>query len=182
MKRKYFFILTLAVLLLSAFTITTVWKADEKTSTINWKASGHKGSFDNLISTIDFDKTKLKESRLNAFIEVKTLKADDESVKAHLLSSDYFDAEKFPKISFMSTAITSGSKGFVAKGNLTMKNSTKLIEFPFTFKEDGTEKATFSGTMTINAADYGVTKKKVDVVIYLVIPVSKGMSWQDMSK
>jgi polyisoprenoid-binding protein YceI len=180
MKKQHLIILTAAAVISSAFTVLMNWKADEKTSTVSWKLPGHEGTFRNLNSSIDFDKAKLAESKITASIEVKTLKAGDEKLEAHLLSPDFFNAEKFPKITFTSTSITANGEAFTAKGNLTMKDSTKMVEIPFTFKEDGTEKATFSGTITLNAIDYGVMRKGKDskegadkVSIYLVVPVSK---------
>lgn len=182
MKRIALITLVLAACILSAFTLAALWKADEKASTINFELPNgdKKGTFGNLTSTINFDKKNLAESKIVAAIEVKTLKAGNEKLEAHLMSPDFFDADKFPKITFTSTEIKATSAGFVAKGNLNMKDSTKVIELPFTFTEGEKNKATFSGTMTVNAAEYGVMKKKPGapegsdkVVIYLVVPVTK---------
>ncbi|MBC7862040.1 MAG: YceI family protein [Bacteroidia bacterium] len=178
--KKIILAATVVILLVgSAFTISVLWKADEKTSTVNFELPGSdkKGTFGNLVSTIDFDKKKLKDSKITASIDVSTLKAGNEKLEAHLLSPDFFDATKFPKITFTSTAITKTDTGFVAKGNLTMKDSTKVIDLPFTFKEIEKNKGTFSGVMTVNAAEYGVMKAnkagKDKVLIYLVVPVTK---------
>ncbi|HWY10708.1 MAG TPA: YceI family protein [Bacteroidia bacterium] len=184
MKKQSIIILTLAAAISSAFTLAMVWKADEKASTVNWELPnnpGHKGTFGNLSSTIDFDKAKLAGSKITASIDVKTINGGDPKLNAHLLTADFFDAEKFPKITFTSTEIKTNGDAYIAKGTLTMKDSTKVIELPFTFKEDGSNKATFSGTMTINASDYGVMKKSKDpakagndkTIINLVVPVSK---------
>ena len=58
-----------------------------------------------------------------------------------------------------------------------MKDSTKVIDIPFTFNEADKSKAAFSGTMTVNACDYGVIKEerrgKDIMVIYLNVPVAK---------
>ncbi|MBL7911160.1 MAG: YceI family protein [Bacteroidia bacterium] len=177
MKKIHVLTLALLVLLTSAFTVSILWKADEKTSTVNFEGGGKKGTFGNLVSTINFDKTNLKDSKITASIDVKTLKAGNERLNAHLLSPDFFDAEKFPKITFTSTEITGFGNGFLANGTLHMKDSTKVIELPFTFTEDGNDKATFSGTMTVMAGDYGVMKKSKEgndkVIVYLTVPVTK---------
>ncbi len=181
--KKTLLILSAATLIGSAFTMAMIWKADDKASTITWELPnnpGHKGTFSNLSATIDFDKAKLAESKISASIDVKTINGGDPKLNNHLQAPDYFDAEKFPKITFTSTSITANGDAYLAKGTLHMKDSTKVIEFPFTFKEDG-NKATFSGTMTLNASDYGVMKKSTDpakadkdkTIITLVVPVNK---------
>jgi polyisoprenoid-binding protein YceI len=177
MKRSILAITVISAFAASAFTLSMLWKADDKASTINFELLGSdkKGTFGNLSSTINFDKKDLAGSKIAASIDVKTLKAGNEKLEAHLLSPDFFDAEKFPKITFTSTEIKSTDAGYVAKGTLNMKDSTKVIEIPFTFTESDKSKAVFSGTMSVNACDYGVIKpgKAGNVNIYLSVPVTK---------
>ncbi len=182
MKKIITLTLIAGAVVFSAFTLATLWKADEKASTVNWSLpNGNKaGTFSGLTSSINFDKDKLADSKITASIDVKTLKAGNEKLEAHLLTADFFDAEKFPKITFTSTQITAKDAGFIAKGTLNMKDSTKVIELPFTFTEKDKTNAVFSGTMTIDSNDYGVTKKKAEgeakpntVVITLNVPVTK---------
>ena len=168
-----------AVASLSAFTILTNWKADEKASVVNWelKGSDKKGTFGNLVSTIDFDKSNLDKSKIAASVDVKTLKAGNEKLENHLLSPDFFDAEKFPKITFTSSEIRATESGYVAKGTLNMKDSAKVIGVSFNFTEESKTKGIFTATMTVNASDYGVTKANKkgsdEVLIFLNVPVSK---------
>jgi polyisoprenoid-binding protein YceI len=170
-------IITLA--LCAAFTLAKQWKPDAENSKISFELPAHnkKGTFGNLNATINFDKKNLAESRITASIGVKTIKEGNEKHDIHLLSPDFFNAEKFPTISFTSTEIISSGDGYVAKGNLTVKDSIKQIEIPFTFTENGKNKATFNGSITINAGDYGVMKKSHEgadkVIVYLEVPVSE---------
>jgi polyisoprenoid-binding protein YceI len=179
MKKISIITIALAALISSAYTILNLWKADEKTSTVNFELPGtdKKGTFGNLVTTLNFDHKKLADSKITASIDVKTLKAGNEKLENHLLSPDFFNAAKFPTISFTSTEIKKTDSGFLAKGSLTMKDSTKIIELPFTFKEEGKSSAVFSGTMTVNASEYGVMKPdkagKDKVLIYLVVPAAK---------
>ena|ERR1700757_5256443 len=179
MKKTIISTLVIITFTASAFIISTIWKADEKNSTVNFELQGSdkKGTFGNLISSINFDKKNLADSKITASIDVKTLKAGNEKLETHLLSPDFFNAEKFPKITFTSTEIKSTDAGFMAKGTLTMKDSTKIIDLPFNFTEGDKGKAVFTGTMTVNACDYGVMKKEKagsdKVIIYLNVPVTK---------
>ena len=167
-----------AAIITCAFVAATEWKADEKNSTVKFDLPGHAGTFSNLAASINFDKKSLADSKISATIDVKTLKTGNEKLDGHLLSPDFFDAEKFPKITFTSSEIKTTDSGFLAKGTLNMKDSTKVIELPFNFTEDGKKKATFTGTMTVMASEYGVIKKVKKpgddkVLIYLVVPVTK---------
>jgi len=181
--KKTILILSAAAVIGSAFTLAMIWKVDDKASTITWELPnnpGHKGTFSNLSATIDFDKAKLAESKISASIDVKTINGGDPKLNAHLQAPDFFDAEKFPKITFTSTEIKADGANYIAKGKLQMKDSIKMIEFPFTFTENGKDKATFSGTMTLMASEYGVMKPGKDpskqgdkTIITLVVPVNK---------
>lgn len=181
MKKTSLMIVAAGALVLSAFTVINEWIADEKTASVKWEVpAGNKmGTFDKMAAQIDFDKKNLAAAKINAVIMVNSVKAGNDKLEAHLMSPDYFDAEKFPKISFVSTEVTAKDAGYIAKGKLNMKDSTKVIEFPFTFTEEGTSKGVFSGTMTVNSADYGVMKANPNkpgmdkVVIYLNVPVFK---------
>ncbi len=178
MKNKLFITLGVIVFLTTAFTTSILWKADSKMSIINFELpeGGKKGTFSNLETSINFDKKSLADSKITASIAIKTIDAGDEKLNAHLLSADFFDAEKFPKSTFTSTKIKSTDTGFLATGTLKMKDSTKVIELPFNFTEIDKNRATFTGTINIFASDYGVMKKgkgKDAVVITLVVPVTK---------
>jgi polyisoprenoid-binding protein YceI len=102
--KKSILILAAAAILGSAFTMAMIWKADDKASTVTWELPnnpGHKGTFSNLSATIDFDKTNLAGSKITASIDVKTINAGDPKLNAHLQAPDYFNAEKFPKITLL---------------------------------------------------------------------------------
>lgn len=179
MKKQIIIASIFVLVLCTAFTLAKQWRADVENSRVTWELPFlHKnGTFGNLNAVINFDKKNLTESKITASIDVKTIKIGNEKQEAHLLSADFFNAEKFPAISFTSTEIISSGDGYVAKGNLTMKDSIKLIEIPFTFVENGKSKATFRGTITVYAQDFGVMKRNQEgsdkVLVYLEVPVSE---------
>lgn len=78
----------------------------------------------------------------------------------HLKGSDFFDAEKHPKLSFKSTSVVSkGTDEYEVKGDLVMRGVSKLVtlqvEFNGIMKDPwGNEKAGFSLTGKINRKDW----------------------------
>lgn len=62
-----------------------------------------------------------------------------DNLSKHLKSADFFNTEMFPTSQFVLTSITPNEKeyGYQAKGDITIKNITKSIEFPMTVYKEG---------------------------------------------
>lgn len=118
-----------------------------------------------------------KNSVFDVTLEVKTLFTDNTKRDKHLKSADYFDAEKYPLIKFRSSSVLKlASGGYEMVGNLTIKQTTKTITFPFTFTENGST-GLFKGSFQINRLDYGIGESswmlKNDVLVEIATQVSK---------
>ena len=81
----------------------------------------------------------------------------------HLQSPDFFDAAKFPKITFVSTSVKdAGAEKVVVEGNLTIKDVTKPISIEFEYTGTATDpygnaRFGFEGAAEINRKDFGLT-------------------------
>jgi len=115
------------------------------------------GDFTGLKGTIVFNPKALAASRFNVTVNAGTVDTDNSTRDKHLRKSDYFDVEKYPLISFVSTKITESTNAgrFYVFGNLTIKGVTKAMEFGFsaTPVDNG---YFFKGGFEINRRDYGV--------------------------
>ena len=122
------------------------------------------GLFSNMTGVIQFDPPDLASLSVEAEMDVKTLATGFPERDEHLLSPDYFDAEKYPKIFFKSTRIeaTGGSRAKVT-GDLTIRGVRKPVilesEFfgPVKSPFSGTTCIGFSATGKVNREDYGMT-------------------------
>jgi polyisoprenoid-binding protein YceI len=82
---------------------------------------------------------------LSGSAQIASLQVKDESLQAHLLSPEFFDAERNPEVSFASTAIRRDGDSVEIDGDLTIKGITKP--------------ATLEGTITGPAVDhFGATR------------------------
>jgi polyisoprenoid-binding protein YceI len=96
----------------------------------------------------------LADGVLTGSAQIATLQVKDESLHAHLLSPEFFDAERHPEVSFTSTAIRRDRDRVEIDGDLTIKGITKP--------------ATLAGTITGPAVDhFGTTRVgfKLETVI-----------------
>ncbi len=115
------------------------------------------GSFDGLAGSITFDPADLSGSSFNVTVDAKTVDTDIEARDNHLRKAEYFDVEKYPKISFRSTKITATNKeGYLYMfGVITIKNVSKEISFPFTqTSKDGG--ILFKGDFKLNRREFCV--------------------------
>ena len=71
---------------------------------------------------------KLADGRLEGTTPVETIVTDDENLTGHLLSPDFFDAERHPELRFSSTEIRREEGKVVVSGELTLKGVTKPVE------------------------------------------------------
>ena len=100
---------------------------------------------------------------INFSINAASIDTEAPDRDAHLRSTDFFDVEKFPKITFEGKGMTPKDEDtFELTGNLTIKDSTKpvtlLAEFGgFMTDPWGNKKAGFSVTGDINRKEWGMT-------------------------
>ena len=131
------------------------------------------GTFNGLAGAIIFDPSNLASASFTVSVEAKTVDTDMEGRDNHLRKEEYFDVEKYPKISFRSTKITTTNKeGYLYMfGVITIKNVSKEISFPFsqTSKDGG---ILFEGEFKLNRLDFGVGGKSFSMADELNVELS----------
>jgi len=104
------------------------------------------------------------DAKVEFSVDAASINTDDEKRDGHLKSPDFFDVEKFPKITFVSTSMKPGKvKGtYTLVGNLTMHGVTKpitltaigaskIVKDPY-----GMERYAFKVTGNLNRKDFGL--------------------------
>jgi polyisoprenoid-binding protein YceI len=115
------------------------------------------GSFKGLQGTILFDPQNAVADSFDVSIDAASINTDNDMRDEHLRKEAYFDVEKYPRIRFVSSAVTAldGNGHYKLTGRLTIKSTTKAISFPFLATPAGGDYI-FSGSFTINRRDYDV--------------------------
>ena len=178
MKKLLIIIIASLAIITSAFTVSILWNIANEGVTVNFELpeEGTKGTLSGLKAMINFDQKNLVNSGMEVTMDVKTLNTGNQQKDHHLLSADFFNAEKYPLITFVSSSIKTTEMGFLATGDLTIKDSTKTIEIPFTFTEEKNT-GVFKGSLAIYSGDFGIMKKsntgKDKVLVTITVPVNK---------
>jgi polyisoprenoid-binding protein YceI len=121
-----------------------------------------RGSFDEFEGTATLDGSNPENSSVSVTIQVASVDTRNDQRDGHLRTNDFLDVEKFPTISFSSTAIKHlGGNDFEVTGNLTVKGVTKQVVLPVEYQGAATDpygnkRIGFEGSTTINRSDYGV--------------------------
>jgi polyisoprenoid-binding protein YceI len=129
-----------------------------------------KGELKGLKGSIQWNEENPAASTISVTVNTNGINTGIDSRDDALKKEEYFDADKYPLISFVSTGIKPGNGTHTANGNLTIKGVTKPITFPFTATK-AANGYLFKGSFTINRLDYGVGKSSmvlsddVDVVL-----------------
>jgi polyisoprenoid-binding protein YceI len=158
--------------------LSAAWKVNQKEAKISWVVQDgrHSGTIGNLEATIDFDPSQLEKGIIKATVEAQTIDAGNEKLNGHLETPEYFNVEKYPKISFTSEKIAKTDSGFVATGKLEIRDSIRTINVPFQVI-NGEKASTIKGTMDILASDFGLMKKSEKgtdrVIITIEVPMTK---------
>ncbi len=119
------------------------------------------GEFDKFSGQIMYSPADLANSKADVTIDVNSINTRIDKRDAHLKSPDFFDAAKFPTITFVSTKFTPTA----ITGNLTMKGVTKEVTIPVTISGPvktmmGGNAIGITGSVTINRQDYGINWNK----------------------
>jgi polyisoprenoid-binding protein YceI len=131
------------------------------------------GTFEGLSGSIVFDPVQLSTANFTVSVDSKTVDTDMEGRDNHLRKEEYFDVEKYPKLTFKSTKVTTTNKPdyLFMFGVITIKNVSKEISFPFTQKaKDGG--ILFEGEFKLNRRDFGVGGRSFSMSDELTVELS----------
>ena len=145
----------------------TQWKIDPAHSEINFKVkhlvvSTVRGHFKNFDATIEAEKDDFSDAKIKFEADIKSIETSNDQRNNHLKSPDFFDAEKYPNMTFISKSVKKISENeYKVKGDLTIRGVTKEITLDVNY--NGTVEglnnsivAGFEVTGKLNRMDYGL--------------------------
>ncbi len=124
------------------------------------------GEFKKFKGTFKFNPEDFSQTQLEASAEINSIDTAVKKRDDHLKGPDFFDAKKFPTMTFKSTsAKKTGDKTFDLIGDMTIKGNTKPVTFKVTYNGQIKDKTkvlqAFKATTEINRKDFGVNFQAV---------------------
>ena len=159
-------------LLQMAIFAQTKWTIDLAHSSVKFTVthlviSEVEGQFNTYSGTVTSTNPDFTDANVDFTIDVNSINTDNGMRDKHLKSPDFFNAEKFPQITFKSTSFKKiKDNNYELTGDLTLHGTTKKVKFDVTYggtADDGygNIKAGFKATTTINRFDYGLQWNKL---------------------
>ena len=118
----------------------------------------HDGGFKKFTGTIDVVGEKAETSTVKIDIDMASLFTDTDGLTKHMLTADFFEVEKFPKATFVSTKIVppaGGAGSFNVTGDFEIHGVKKSITFPATIRIRP-ELVSVLAEFSINRKDFGI--------------------------
>lgn len=116
---------------------TGTWKADTVHSGVAFEVPYAVATFSGEVN--DFE-ASLENGKLIGVAKIASLTVKDENLQAHLLSPEFFDAERYPEVRFEGSNIKRDGDSVTLDGEITIKGITKPV--------------TLTGTITGPAIDH----------------------------
>ena len=126
------------------------------------------GLFNQITGVIQFNPPDVGHLSVEAEVDVRSLTTGHAARDEHLLSPDYFDAEKYPKMIFKGKDVEpTGKNGGRLKGDFMLRGISRPITLEFEYF--GPVKSPFSGKQCIgfgastrvNREDYGMSWNEI---------------------
>jgi len=144
------------------------WIIDTVHSEVGFKIkhlviSNASGKFSSFEGSAETSKDDFSDAKINFSADIDSIHTGNEQREGHLKSPDFFDAAKYPKLSFVSSSFTKKEgSDYVLKGDLTLRGVTKPVELAVEFggihkSLYGQTVAGFEVTGKIKRADFGLS-------------------------
>jgi polyisoprenoid-binding protein YceI len=121
------------------------------------------GSFTKFDAAMESEKDDFSDAKISFSADVDSITTNNEQRDAHLKSDDFFAAEKFPKISFVSRSfVKEGEDEYKLTGDITIRDITKTLELDVEYGGTMTDpwgnvKAGFEINGKINRKDFSLS-------------------------
>jgi polyisoprenoid-binding protein YceI len=171
MKKLILFVAVISTGLLAFKPIANIWSVDNAHSKLGFEIThlmltDIEGSFKNVESKITASKADFSDAVVELTADVNSVNTDNEKRDAHLLAADFFDATKYPKLTFKSTSFKKvGNNKYKVAGNLNFHGVTKPVTLDAVLKgininaESKKETAGFKVTGMIKRSDFNFGSK-----------------------
>lgn len=196
LKMKTILIFFIAAFLSVAALAQTNWTIDKTHSNVRFTVtylviSEVEGVFNSFNGEIISSEPDFSDAEINFEVDINSIDTDNQKRDSHLKSDDFFNAEKFPQMTFKSTSFSKDADNkYTLSGYLKIRDITKPVVFDVsyggTIKDGyGNNRAGFKAKTTINRFDYGlrwdavteagsaVVGKEVDISLNLQFIQSK---------
>jgi polyisoprenoid-binding protein YceI len=145
----------------------TIWKVDPAHSEILFKVrhmviSTVTGKFEKFDGTVETEGDRLETAKVEFVIDSASVNTGVADRDNHLRSDDFFNAERYPQIRFVSTALKKiNDQEYELTGNLTIRDVTRPVQLKVEYggmvKDPwGSTRAGFVVTGKINRKDFGL--------------------------
>lgn len=175
--KKYFLLAAMAIVSLLGNAQTKTWTNDPAHSRLGFVVkhltiSEIDGRFSDFSAQVTTSKSDYTDAKIVLMAKVASINTDVDARDNHLRSADFFNAEKYPTLTFKSTSVKkiSAKKGLIF-GNLTFHGITKPVilnaDFYGLITNPMNKKATagFKVTGTIKRTDYALGPKFSDAFV-----------------
>lgn len=177
MQKQQALFYALFLLLMAQIGLSQSFIKDKSQVTFKIKNAGFwvNGSFSDFDMQTQFNPQALENSQISGTLAVQSIATNNKKRDEHLRSEDYFEAEKFPKITLTSSQISKEGDGYLWKGKLKIKETEKSVQIPFKLEEKS-DHLLLKGDFIINRIEYGVGGKswlmnqKVYIQLQCAIP------------
>ncbi len=152
---------------MSATQTVTKWTIDQMHSELQFKVkhlviSTITGTFNSFEGTVESETEDFSDAKIKFSIDVNSIDTNQDQRGGHLKSAEFFDTEKYPKISFSSTSFKKvKGEQYKLVGNLTVKDATKAVDLDVEYGGSATDfygnnKVGFEITGKINRKEFGL--------------------------
>ncbi|RII43764.1 YceI family protein [Galactobacter valiniphilus] len=120
-----------------------------------------RGRFGEVEGVLNVGET-VEDSSLTVEIKTASIDTRNQGRDDHLRSGDFFQADEFPTMKFVSLTATGSGEDWVMKGELTIKDVTREVELEVEYNGVATDpfgahRAGFSAETTISRKEWGLT-------------------------
>ncbi|MGA9699232.1 YceI family protein [Acinetobacter sp. ANC 3781] len=120
-------------------------------------------NFSDIQGTINVDNAKPANSSVNVNIPVSSINTNVKALDEHIQTADFFDAAKYPNITFKSTKVQAlGKNKYKITGDLTVKGVTKPVVLDAVLNKQAVHPMTklqtvgFNATTSFNRSAFGI--------------------------
>jgi polyisoprenoid-binding protein YceI len=98
----------------------------------------------------------LADGTLSGSAPVTGITVSDENLAGHLLTPDFFDAERFPQVSFSSTELRRDGDELIVEGELEIRGARRPVTLTGTISGPVNDRIGISLETTIDRTDFGM--------------------------